>query len=123
MTKTDTAIQAVLAALASAGFADDGQTKQETVRVPTQASPVFGAAGGELRTFGGRARFVLPGSELDGPMNGNTQVRVTVGARTTFFYRNVYRGWSQYTTEIARLRTKDLVAIQEVLASLNNSKP
>lgn len=121
MTKTDAAIQAVLTALASAGFVEDGQTKQETVRVPTQASPVYGASGGELRTFGGRARFRLPGSELPSTI-GDTAVKVTVGARTTFIYRNVYRGWAQYTTTIASLKTKDLAAIEKVLAELNNSK-
>lgn len=40
------------------------------------ASPVYGATGGELRTFGGRARFELPGTDR----------RATVGPQTVSLY-------------------------------------
>lgn len=54
--------EAVLAA--GAGFIPAGTTDTETVRIPTQASPVYGATGGELRTIGGRARYTKPGTTV-----------------------------------------------------------
>lgn len=69
------------AVLSAAGFVPDGATREETVRVPTRKSPVFGGVGGELKTLGGRTRFKLPGTDF----------RATVGPRTVSVYR-VERG-------------------------------
>ena len=71
----------VIDALIRLGFEEHGTTESETVRVPTFRAPVFGGLGGELRTFGGRARFSLP----------DTDIRATVGPRTTFVYRVIPR--------------------------------
>jgi len=57
------------------GFTEDGQTKIEHVRIPTQNVPIFGGIGGERATFGGRKRYI------------RGDQRVTVGKRTTCFYR------------------------------------
>ena len=67
----------MLALLGEEGFVPDGDTRTETVRVPTMRSPVFGGSGGELHSFGGRQRLRKPGTDLC----------VTVGPRTTFLYR------------------------------------
>lgn len=68
-----------IAALEQAGFVDDGETRSETVRIGTTKSPILnrGKSGGEIRTFGGRKRLKLPG----------TQWKVTVGKRTVCFYK------------------------------------
>lgn len=58
------------------GFLPAGETSQETVRIPTTKSAILGGHGGEQRTFGGRARYSLPGTDL----------RVTVGPRTVNVY-------------------------------------
>jgi hypothetical protein len=70
MTKQQQAIEILLAN----GWEAAGHTQSDTVRVPTSRSPVYGGAGGELRTFGGRPRFT----------KGDR--RATVGVRTTCFY-------------------------------------
>lgn len=74
--KPGAALSAVIETLLQEGFVPDGETVLEHVRVPTMRSPVFGGTGGELRTFGGRARFRKPGTPL----------RVTVGPRTVNVY-------------------------------------
>lgn len=66
----------VVEALLQAGLVPDGATATEEVRVSTSRSPVFGRIGGEVRTFGGRARYQKPGTNL----------RVTVGPRTVCVY-------------------------------------
>lgn len=66
----------IVAALEEAGFVRDGTTSTEEVRVSTARSPVLGRTGGELRTFGGRERWSLPG----------TRLRCTIGPRTTNVY-------------------------------------
>lgn len=88
-----------IAMLLSLGWVRAGSTPAETVRVPTAASPVYGRSGGELRTFGGRARLVLPGTDR----------RVTVGARTTCFYRMGDKGPTGYEN----LPTRELHKIRE----------
>ena len=93
-TKPQLQMEAVTDATLAAGFTCAGQTDTETVRIPTQASPVYGGAGGELRTLGGRERFTKPGSD----------VRVTIGPRTT----NVYRVVNGQTSFIANLQTRDI---------------
>lgn len=65
----------VLTMLSAHGFAPDGFTDTQTVRIPTVRAPVFGGIGGELATFGGRKRFK------------RDDLKVTVGKRTTYFYR------------------------------------
>lgn len=53
----------VIAALESLGFAQDGHTRVDLVRVSTRRSPVLGRTGGERRALGGRVRLCLPGSD------------------------------------------------------------
>lgn len=75
--KTERAMAAAIDALLAAGFEPDGQTREELVRVPTRHSPMLGLSGGELAKFGGRQRFAQRG----------TNVKATVGPRTTTVYR------------------------------------
>ena len=70
-------IQHIDAWLLQHGWEQAGRTRAETVRVPTQRSPVYGGLGGEIRTFGGRRRLRLPG----------TSGCATVGLHTTCLYR------------------------------------
>lgn len=93
-TKVQRQHAAVTEAVLAAGFIAAGATDTETIRIPTQASPVYGATGGELRTMGGRARYTKPGSD----------VRVTVGPQTT----NVYRVRNSKTEFLANLNTRDI---------------
>jgi len=81
------ALDLVIAELERAGFVPDGKTAEEMVRIPTMRSPVTGRIGGERRTFGGRARWSLPGTNL----------RCTAGPRTVNVYtvengRTEFRG-------------------------------
>jgi hypothetical protein len=78
------------------GFLPAGATVQETVHIPTTKSPVLGGHGGERRTFGGRARYSLPGTDL----------RVTVGPRTV----NVYYSRKGKTEFVLNEDTKHLSA-------------
>ena len=98
---------AVIAVLLEAGFVGDGQTRTQTVRIPTQEAPLHGRGGGRLATFGGRVRFRLPGSDL----------HVTVGARTTTVYRKHGPGL-EGVQGLAYCRTRDLDEIRAVLADL-----
>ena len=77
------------------GFAPAGETREEVVRIPTMRSPVLGGMGGERRTLGGRARYALPGTDL----------RVTVGPRTTNVYYSRGAGRTEF---VLNARTKDL---------------
>ena len=99
-------MEAVFDLLTSRGFVADGATRSETVRVPTSRSPVLGKSGGEVRTFGGRQRLALPG----------TNVRVTVGSRTVFLYRVFEPGGNIET--IAHVRTHDVEELRIELAKL-----
>ena len=98
-------VASVVDALARLGFQPHGSTESETVRVPTARAPVFGGLGGELRTFGGRTRFILP----------DTDIRATVGPRTTFIYRVIPRDRYQ-APEVVSLVTVDTAdATEEML--------
>lgn len=76
--KSELAQEAAIKAVLAAGYVPDGETRSETVRMPTTDCPVVGRGkiGGELATFGGRQRFALLG----------TPYKVTVGQRSTNFY-------------------------------------
>lgn len=100
--KASSRIAAAVQILTAAGYRPAGETRQETVRVGTSASPVLGGTGGELRTFGGRARFELPG----------TDQRATVGPQTTQLYRSV-EGKAQ---DFVSLTTSDTAALSRALA-------
>lgn len=84
----------VITLLSELGYVSAGQTATETVRIPTRRAPVYGGIGGEVRTFGGRARLRVPDREC----------YVTVGARTTYFYRvtdgRLHTGMSFRTSEV-----------------------
>ncbi len=67
-------MELVISALLENGWAENGRTISEQVRIPTSRSPVFGKSGGELATFGGRLRFAKENRKC------------TVGKRTTYFY-------------------------------------
>lgn len=97
-------------ALLGAGFEPDGKTREEIVRVPTQGSPLLGRSGGELAKFGGRRRFTKAG----------TNVKVTVGPRTTAIYRVDGRGL-EGVRGIATHDTKDREAIHATLATLESN--
>lgn len=84
--------------LEARGFEPDGHTATQEVRVATSRSPVFGGIGGERRTFGGRARFRIP----------NTDIRATVGKRSTCLYHA--KG-----DFLATIETKDLAALRAAL--------
>lgn len=64
----------------------------------TSRVPIYGKTGGELRTFGGRLRMVLPG----------TAFRATVGARTT----NIYTVVDGEVDQFKGFYTKDFDAIR-----------
>jgi hypothetical protein len=104
-------VDAVIAALSSLGFVPDGATREEVVRVGTIDSPIYGGTGGELRAFGGRARFWIP----------DTDVRATVGDRTTFLYRRT--GSVDLPTEtIAHLKTRE-VTLDGLRVALASASP
>lgn len=87
-------VDEVIATLLELGFAPAGETAQQIVRIPTMRSPVHGGLGGERRALGGRARYSLPGTDL----------RVTVGSRTT----NVYFSRAGKIEFVLNERTKEL---------------
>ena len=93
-------VDEVVAALLELGFQPAGETRAETVRVPTTRSLLLnhGRSGGELRTFGGRSRFALVGTNL----------RATVGPRTVNLY-HFYED-SRLARFILNARTKTLTA-------------
>lgn len=79
-------------ALLSNGWKANGQTMQQTFRVGTVETPIYGGIGGKLVTTGGRDRFV----------KGHWSV--TVGKRTTYFWSSGIRG-------SAHLKTNNFEAI------------
>lgn len=97
MAKSDRVAE-VAGLLLSLGWVPAGETRTETVRMPTQASPLLGGTGGELATFGGRARFALPG----------TRRRATVGRITTCFYVVADNG----PTDFRNFPSRDIGAIE-----------
>lgn len=104
MSKTAENMKIVVDLFMSHGFVPDGKTMEETVRVPTMDAPVFGSSGGELRTFGGRSRFALPG----------TNVRCTVGPRTT----NVYEVVDGQARFLGHCCTSDLAYVRTILSTM-----
>lgn len=92
-------LRQVASLLLAVGWTDDGRTQTETVRIPTTRSPVFGGAGGEIRTFGGRRRFKR-GEE-----------RVTIGARSIAWFRVGDRG--RFVEMIAVRKTVEAVEAPE----------
>lgn len=107
MEKARSPVEEVVACLASAGFAEDGATRTEQVRIPTKDSPVYGKSGGELATFGGRMRFAKAG----------TRIRATVGKRTTAIYEISGPGLAG-VRGIASLETRDIERIRAALGAL-----
>jgi hypothetical protein len=87
----------VIDLLLAAGWREAGATRTEHVRIPTSKVPVYGNTGGERRTLGGRPRFDLP----------DTDRRVTVGPKTTSFYRVDGR----LSTDFKNFDTKNVDAI------------
>lgn len=106
-TKTEQAMADAIDALLCAGFEPDGQTREEVVRVPTKASPLLGLSGGELAKFGGRQRFAKAG----------TNIKATVGPRTTAIYRVVGAGLAG-VRGIATHDTSDSETIRATVAGL-----
>lgn len=92
-------------ALMKAGFEPNGHTRMEHVRVPTAKTPVYGKSGGKPVTLGGRMRLAKPGTDL----------KATVGLRTTVIYRTVAPGLAG-VQGVAHHNTKDLGAIVATLA-------
>lgn len=97
----------VIQVLLDAGFIPDGATREEVVRIPTTKSPLYGGSGGELAKFGGRQRFIKVG----------TNIKATVGARTTALYRTEGKGL-EAVRGIATLNTKDLESVRAMLSRL-----
>lgn len=94
-------IQEVIEMLEAHGFVADGFTDTQHVRIPTTRAPVFGGIGGELATFGGRKRFA------------RNNLKVTVGKRTTYFYRVTNKQLDPNFGK--RFQTKDLDGIRSFL--------
>lgn len=100
---------AAIQALLDGGFLPDGQTTQTTARISTRQSPVYGASGGEIATFGGRQRFAKQG----------TVIKATVGKRTTAIYRHE----GQKIKAIATVSTADTGAIRDALRGMDSLDP
>lgn len=103
-------VDEVVTTLLDLDFTPAGATATEHVRIPTMKAPVLGGMGGERRTLGGRSRYVLPGTDL----------RVTVGPRTT----NIYYVRAGKTEFVLNERTKDLEdrTLKEVVAAATGRK-
>lgn len=114
MSKSQQNLALVFDMLLKSGFALDGKTKEEIVRIPTTKSPLFGKSGGELSKFGGRQRFVKTG----------TNIRATVGAKTTYIYF-IQGAGKDCVKGIASHDTGDIEAIRKTIQSLeiNNINP
>jgi len=91
-------LEETILTLLELGFQLAGETAEQMVRIPTVRSPVYGGLGGERRTFGGRARYTLPGTDL----------RATVGPRTT----NLYFSRGGKTEFVLNAHTQDLTCPQ-----------
>ncbi len=97
-------VEAAARVLAEAGYTEAGTTREETVRIGTMASPIYGGSGGELRTFGGRHRFE------------RADARATVGPQTTCLYRVV----EGKPTGFVNVPTSDLDALRKLLRQLES---
>lgn len=104
-------VDEVVIALLELGFAPAGETTEQVVRVPTMRSPVFGGLGGERRTMGGRARYVLPGTDL----------RVTVGPRTTNVYYSRGGGKTEFVLNESTKHLEDQT-LRDVVATATERK-
>lgn len=107
MSKSEKAMADAIQSLLDAGFEPDGTTREETVRIPTRNSPLFGNSGGELAKLGGRQRFAIPG----------TTYKATVGMRTTAVYRSEGGGLGG-VQGIASFDTNDIARLRAVIAEL-----
>lgn len=107
MTKSEQAMADTIQILLAAGFKPDGQTRIEHVRVPTKESPILGGTGGVIASFGGRERYTKEG----------TDIRATVGLRTTSIYRSEGSGKNS-VRGIAALPTSDHAGLRKVLSEL-----
>jgi hypothetical protein len=107
LSRSEAAMAAAIDVLQAAGFAQDGATRTEAVRIPTKRSPVYGRSGGELVKLGGRMRFSQAG----------TSVKATVGKRTVAIYRMDGRGLDG-VVGIATFDTSDLDRLKDVLQAL-----
>jgi hypothetical protein len=122
VTKSEQNALAVVDFLLGSGWAEDGHTDTQTVRIGTSKVPIYGKTGGELRTFGGRQRLAKTGTEW----------KVTVGTRTVNFYRvgNIdvsfrnYKGewiekFERGSVDLKGFDTKDLDGIRAHAESLS----
>lgn len=104
---TESSTDQVIALVTRFGFVPDGTTRTQQVRIPTTRSPVFGHGrnppGGELRTLGGRLRFV------------RGKMHVTVGRFSTYFYGRVD---DLSGPPPAMFQTKDIAGIAAYLEKL-----
>lgn len=107
LSRAEGAMAAAIDVLQAAGFAQDGATRTEVLRIPTKRSPVYGRSGGELVKLGGRMRFSQAG----------TSVKATVGKRTVAIYRMEGSGLGG-VVGIATFDTSDLDRLKEVLQAL-----
>jgi hypothetical protein len=92
-------MEKVIEILEAAGWVADGRTQSDTVRVSTQAAPVYGGVGGEIRAFGGRLRFA------------KGEQRCTVGKRTTCFYHVV----NKIPADFINVKTKEIDKVKELV--------
>ena len=100
-------MQKTIETLLSEGFSEVGLTKVEIVRVPTITVPVFGGSGGKLTKFGGRLKFEYP----------STDIKVTVGKRTTSFYLQKGSG-IEGVKGLKSFKTSDLPEIKKFIEEL-----
>ena len=108
LNRQEQAMAAAIDALLSCGFAPDGETREEIVRIPTKKSPLYGRSGGELAKLGGRQRYAL----------GDSNIKATVGKRTLAVYRVEGKGLAG-VRGVATLDTSDIDRLRIVLASLS----
>ena len=105
--------QVLIDRLRERGFVDAGLTATETVRIGTVTTPIYGGSGGKLVTSGGRRRLTLPGTDL----------RVTVGPRSTCLYRVVGSAITDMNTLATKEADRILLTITELLLEVQPSGP
>lgn len=93
-------MEEAIAILLILGWKPDGETNRDSVRIPTTRSPIYGGIGGEVRTFGGRKRYALPG----------TNRKVTVGKITVNFYQVI----DKKPTNFRQVKTNNLAGLREL---------
>lgn len=98
----------IVALLESKGFVRDGETRSEVVKTLVQNDNVPSGFSPKLSTFGGRARFHLPGTDL----------RCTVGKRCVCIYR---RGRSEDTHVPSTRDTEKITqCLEQAIAKAKN---